>query len=175
MRSRSILILVTLVIALLSTLAASAHNSDGGNCTGSGHKHTASGSCKDTDNWDTDCGDKGAAPASAGSIRVYGNQTSDGAEGEVCNDEGAGTTHGQVVLKVDTEDQYARFTLNSDQGQKPNVSAGYINVQVGPGADQTGVWCSSATEDGDGYAKPVNDPGTEGGTPDKWAECIPTQ
>jgi hypothetical protein len=171
MRSRSILLLATLCIALFSSLAATAH--DGCNAN---HKHTAAGSCKDSDNWDTSCGEDGAAPVSAGSVRFYGNQTADGAELEACNDEGAGTTHGQIVLRVNTDDQYVRFTLNSDQGQKPNVSAGYINVQAGPGADQTGVWCSSATEDADGYAKPVNDPGTEGGnTPDKWAECIPTQ
>lgn len=174
---RKLSIALVFGVCALSAAGAYATNENGGNCNGSGHEHTAAGSCKDTDDWNTDCGSKGQLPASAGSVRFYANQTSDGAELEACNDEGAGVTNGQMVLKVDTDDRYARFTLNSDKDQKPNVSAGYINVQAGPAADDTGIWCSPATgpgSDADGYDRPTGNPGDEGGsTPDQWVECIP--
>ena len=166
---RKAALLLVVAVAMLSGASAMAHKG----CN-DGHAHTAAGSCKDSDNWDTTCSDENALPVTAGSIRLYANQTANGGELEACNDEGAGITNGQIVLKADTDDGYVRFTLNSDKDQKPNVSAGYINVQAGPGAEQTGIWCSEKTEDADGYNQPVNDPGTEGGTtPDQWVECIP--
>ena len=169
------LILIAIVAAVALPFAGA--SADKG-CNGNGHKHTAAGSCKDTDDHQTVCGDQGQLPASAGSVRVYANQTADGGEVEACNDEGAGITQGRLIVKV-SDDGYARASLDSDKDQEGQVAAGYINVQAGPGAEQTGVWCSATDgpqSTGDGYGRPTNDPGVEGGsTPDQWAECIPTQ
>ena len=169
MRNVAKLILTAVVgVTLSSGMAASA------DCTE--EQTTAAGSCKDADDgFQTTCGTEGALPVEAGSVQVYANPTEDGGEVEACNDEGAGITQGRLIVKV-SSDGYIRVSLDSDKDQEQQVDAGYINVQLGPDAGSTGVWCAEPGGVGDGYSRPVDSPGDAGGTtPDQWPDCFPGQ
>jgi hypothetical protein len=166
MRTKSILLAGVIAVAAFAQLGAHAAA-----CT----KKTASGTEKCAENgYSIHCGSEGKTPVDVGSVKTYVNQTDDGVQAEACNDQGSGTTRGALIVDVNTTDGYARVSLESTKEQEPNVDPGYINVQVGPGQGQTGVWCSKTGGSGTGYSRPVNSPGEEGGaTPDKWVECIP--
>ncbi len=171
MRNVAKLILSAVVgVTLLTAAGASADKG----CNAD-HTHTAAGSCKDGDDHQTTCGTEGALPVVGGGVRFYVNPTEDGGEVEACNDEGAGITQGRLVLKV-SSDGYVRISLDSDKDQEQQVEAGYINIQLGPDPDSTGVWCAEPGGAGDGYSRPVDDPGDAGGTtPDQWPACAPGQ
>ena len=178
MSKRAMLVVLALSAAAFGSISASAH----GDCGSTAHKHTAAGSCKEdsgTDKGQLHCAPAGAPgefPVAAGSVRLFINPA-DG-EIEACNDEGPGITRGRLVVRVDQDSGFVRVSLDSTREQEPNLSAGFINAQAGPGADQTGIYCTDDTGRGDGYARPDDDPGTPGGeggsSPDTWVECAPT-
>ena len=165
-RTTMLLALAALVVGLFTSVASHAACNDANT--------TEAGTQKCEPEYSIKCGTEGQTPASAGGVRTYANQTADGGEVEACNDQGAGTTRGALIVKVDTDDRYVRVSLESTKEQEPNVDPGYINVQAGPGAEQTGIWCSKTDGSGTGYSRPKSSPGEEGGTtPDQWVECIP--
>jgi hypothetical protein len=170
MRSSLKLILASLVVVVAFPFAgASAH------VCSNPHTHAASGSCKETNGaMHCDPDGPGALPLRLGSVTLFVNP--DEEEIEACNDEGAGTTTGRLIVNGDSGEGFVRVSLDSTDQQPEQVAGGYIIVQAGGGAEQTGVWCSPTGGAGDGYSQPRNDPGDEGGNltqPDQWVECAP--
>lgn len=174
MRTSAKIFLAAIVAAVALPFAgAAAHNCEGG------HTHTAAGSCKQPSDGTTKCAPAGAPgelPASAGSVRLFVNPAEE--EIEACNDQGAGTTTGRLIVNGDSQGRFVRVSLDSTEQQPDQVKGGYIIVQAGQDPSQTGVWCSATGGSGDGYSRPRNTPGPEGGNvnnPAGWAQCIPTQ
>lgn len=173
MRAKMLLAGGALAIMAMGGLGASyGHPQNGSDCNGTGHRHTAAGSCKDTDNHQISCGDKGALPAHPAGINVSANQTANGGEVEACSDEGSGNQHGRLLLEVNTAEQGARLILDSDPDQP--FPAGWITAQASAkSGNKTGLYCSRdqgepGIVEGDGYAQSWSNPG-----PDEGADCTP--
>lgn len=170
MNLRKLLLAAVVAVAAFPSAGALAH----GDCDGAGHTHTASGSCKDSDDHNIECGSKGQL-AKVGGIGVYANQKSNGAEAEFCADEeaGSGNTNGRLMADVNTAEQGARVILDSDRDQP--FDAGWITVQVsGKSGNGNGVYCTKdpgevGVNEGDGYEQPWTKPGPDNGLP----ECAP--
>jgi hypothetical protein len=167
MRAKMLLTLAAFAVMAMGGFVAGADNG----CDGTGHRHTASGSCKDTDNNQIHCGSTGNVPVQPGGVRVSANQTANGGEVEACSDQGSGNQHGRLMVQVD-RNEGARAILDSDPDQP--FPAGYIIVQANE--SDPGVWCSTDSgtgSTGDGYARSWDNPGPDGGLGPDSAECIP--
>lgn len=168
MRTKMLLAMGALVVMGFAGSGASAH----GECDGSGHRHTASGSCKDTDDHQINCGSEGQVPVAPGGVQIHVNQTSDGAEVEACSDEGPGNQHGRLMVQLSESQQGGRVILDSDPDQP--FPAGWIIAQgSAKDGNKNGVYCASDAGDpppnaGDGYSRTWTNPGPEEG-----AECVP--
>ena len=168
-KSAIILVSAVLGLSLFSAIGASAKHT----CPNGGAR-TAAGSCKNSSSGHVKCGDQGTLPVQAGSVRFY-NNAEDG-EVEACNDDGAGTTTGRLVVQWDAEKGQARVVLDSTDGQPQPVTGGYIIVQADSNPNRTGIWCSETGGVGDGYDAPRSNPGAEGGNVNnagEWSECAP--
>lgn len=169
MNLRKLLLAAVVAVAAFPSAGALA---DGG-CDGAGHTHTASGSCKDSDDHNIDCGTKGQV-VKVGGVGLYANQKANGAEAEFCGDEetGSGNANGRLMADVNTSEQGARVILDSDRDQP--FDAGWITVQASAkSGNKTGVYCTRdpnevGTKEGDGYEQSWTNPG-----PDTGADCVP--
>ncbi len=164
MRKIRFLLAASVVIATVGSLGASQASP----CQGT---RTAAGSCKGVEG-DIQCGSGGQLPIQAGSLRIYANNPSDGPEFEACNDTGPPNTQGRLVVRTSRTNQGARVSLDTDDGQP--FPPGYINVQVSPTAP--GVWCNKDGDPAsasDGYRRPWNSPGTDGGLNQSAVNCAP--
>jgi hypothetical protein len=176
-RSILFLLLLCLVLPLAAGVLAGA-----GTCNGQpdtdGIK-TMGGSCKD-DAGQIQCGTTGKR-ADVGTIAVLVNQGADQTEVEGCNMQGAGNQQGRFIVRANhntanpgATTNGVRVSLDSDKDQTPaNICCGYINAQVSQ--EHPGVWCGPhGGAAGDGYARPWNNPGSNGGPSDP-TYCIPGQ
>lgn len=165
-KARLLLLGATVVIGTLSAGSSFAAPAD---CTEA--QKTKAGSCKNSSG-EISCGSDGRLPVDAGGIGVAVNNDADGPEAEACNGTGSPQTRGRLVVRGSTSGPGARASLDTDKGQP--FPPGYINVQVSP--TDPGVWCNKegdpATQS-DGYRRPWNNPGTDGGADATAANCVP--